>query len=192
MRSKFLAAAGRVAARYGKIAGVLAMGLVLGAFGMRVVSASIPDSSGSIHGCRNSLTTMLRVIDDSSQSCGSDETALNWDQDGVKGYARIVFNGGTGTYSLDSAHSKNISNFFSSTSHGVISHWPICLTLSTVPNGMTVEGDTTVVYDVKDAGGNWADGAGGPGSICDVDTTGANVAMQLNSPVGSWFSAMFY
>lgn len=47
--------------------------------------ASIPDSgTGLIHGCYNTTTGALRVIDGATQVCGAGtETALNWNQRGL-------------------------------------------------------------------------------------------------------------
>ena len=57
-----------------------------------VAYANIPDSAGVIHGCysKTSSTSLppgsLRVIDTGlGQSCGQNEVALNWNQQGVKG-----------------------------------------------------------------------------------------------------------
>jgi hypothetical protein len=47
--------------------------------------ASIPDSSGVIHGCRNTSTGALRVINAPKQVCSSSEKALNWNQTGPAG-----------------------------------------------------------------------------------------------------------
>jgi hypothetical protein len=46
--------------------------------------ASIPDSNGVIHGCVKS-NSMVRIIDDSSQTCASGELSLNWNQTGPQG-----------------------------------------------------------------------------------------------------------
>jgi hypothetical protein len=51
--------------------------------GAGVAYATIPDSTGVIHGCYAKNGT-LRVID-SSAKCASGETALNWNQAGPKG-----------------------------------------------------------------------------------------------------------
>jgi len=58
--------------------------LVLLIFG-GIAYASIPDSNGVIHGCYKNSTGMLKVIDSSSQTCVSGETALNWNQTGPQG-----------------------------------------------------------------------------------------------------------
>jgi len=56
-----------------------------------IASATIPDSSGVIHGCYAKASGgappgTLRVIDTGlGQSCGLNEVALNWNQQGVKG-----------------------------------------------------------------------------------------------------------
>src|SRR6266480_803225 len=49
--------------------------------------ASIPDSNGAIHGCYAQRDGSLRVIDAPSQTCGSKETALNWNAQGPQGPA---------------------------------------------------------------------------------------------------------
>jgi hypothetical protein len=55
-----------------------------------VAYASIPDAGGLIHGCYKSDHGDLRVIDPSApkkdqNSCKTDETALDWNQQGVPG-----------------------------------------------------------------------------------------------------------
>ena len=50
-----------------------------------VAYASIPDSSGVIHGCYKKTRGMLRVIDSATTTCGNDETALTWNQTGPQG-----------------------------------------------------------------------------------------------------------
>ena len=68
---------------------VVAFAAALAAAG--IAYASIPDSSGVIHGCyakTSGGTTpgTLRVIDTGlGQSCGLNEVALSWNQQGVKG-----------------------------------------------------------------------------------------------------------
>src|SRR5206468_1655083 len=48
--------------------------------------ASIPDSSGVIHGCRGSRSGVLRVIDsDAGARCLAGEVALDWNQQGEPG-----------------------------------------------------------------------------------------------------------
>jgi len=52
-----------------------------------VASASIPDSSGSIHGCYQKLSGSLRVVDASTPACRGDEKSLDWNQVGPQGPA---------------------------------------------------------------------------------------------------------
>ncbi len=47
--------------------------------GVAVAYAAIPDSKGVIHGCRNSGSGLLRVID-SGQTCSASESSLDWVQ----------------------------------------------------------------------------------------------------------------
>jgi hypothetical protein len=64
----------------------IAIGIVLA--GGTVALASIPDSAGVIHGCRNNKDGSLRIIDtDAGQTCKSSETALPWNQTGPQGPA---------------------------------------------------------------------------------------------------------
>ena len=48
--------------------------------------ATIPDSTGVVHGCFQKASGMLRVIDTGAgQTCRSDETTLTWNQTGLQG-----------------------------------------------------------------------------------------------------------
>lgn len=60
----------------------LAVALLVGGAASAAVFASIPDSGGTIHGCYKNSTGTLRAID-STASCASGETALNWSQNGT-------------------------------------------------------------------------------------------------------------
>ena len=55
------------------------------AIGAGVAGATIPDGEGVIHGCYLKSGGQLRVVDDGTTTCGSKETALNWNSKGVKG-----------------------------------------------------------------------------------------------------------
>jgi hypothetical protein len=59
-----------------------AVGLALGG-GMAY--ASIPDSSGAIHGCYAQKDGSLRVIDSPAQTCKKGETGLDWSVQGPQG-----------------------------------------------------------------------------------------------------------
>jgi hypothetical protein len=52
---------------------------VIAVVGASIAYASIPDSSGVIHGCRNNGSGVLRVID-SGQTCTPAESSLDWVQ----------------------------------------------------------------------------------------------------------------
>jgi hypothetical protein len=53
-------------------------------------TAAIPDANGVIHGCRNTKSGALRVIDsEQGQTCGKDEAALPWNQAGPQGPAGV-------------------------------------------------------------------------------------------------------
>jgi hypothetical protein len=62
-------------------ASVVAIGLATSA----VVLAAIPDTSGVFHGCYKTNGGSLRVIDDASQTCATNETAITWNQTGPQG-----------------------------------------------------------------------------------------------------------
>ena len=67
-----------------KLLGLVLAACIIVAGGVAV--ASIPDGSGVIHGCyRTSSGHDLRVIDSSTESCTSNEVALNWNQTGPQG-----------------------------------------------------------------------------------------------------------
>jgi hypothetical protein len=60
--------------------------LVLVVAASTVALASIPDSNGVIHACRNKATGALRVIDsDAGRQCLPTEAALTWNQTGPQG-----------------------------------------------------------------------------------------------------------
>jgi hypothetical protein len=67
----------------------LLVGVVLGAIlaSAGIAVASIPDSSGVIHGCYKNTGNVkeLIVIDDAAQNCPSGYVALNWNQEGPSG-----------------------------------------------------------------------------------------------------------
>jgi hypothetical protein len=53
-----------------------------------VAFATIPDSSGTIHGCYKNINGNLRVVE-SASSCRNDETALAWNQQGPPGAGSV-------------------------------------------------------------------------------------------------------
>lgn len=70
-----------------RLGGGLALGIFLVALAGSVAVASIPDSAGVIHGCFQEKTGLLRVIDQSTNGCRPDETAIQWNQSGPQGPA---------------------------------------------------------------------------------------------------------
>jgi hypothetical protein len=67
---------------------LLASGVLVG-LAVGIAHATIPDTSGVIHGCYNpELADGLRVIDtDAGQACKADEEKLDWNQTGPPGPA---------------------------------------------------------------------------------------------------------
>lgn len=156
-----------------------------------IASAAVPDTGGTIHGCRNNLLGLLRVVDSASQSCNSGETSLNWDQNGVKGYARI-----NGT-SLDTAHSRNITNVTTNSIEGDDESFSTytCLTISGTPGTIL---STPYEYSdsaFKDGSGTWISPSGGgtpTGFSANCPST-ANVALvthQYQSPASPYYGTV--
>src|SRR4051812_36224058 len=67
----------------------LTLGLALGGLALAggVAYATIPDSSGIIHGCYTKSGGALRVIDATVTNCKSTETGLDWSMQGPQGPA---------------------------------------------------------------------------------------------------------
>jgi hypothetical protein len=68
--------------------------------GIGIAAASIPSSSGTINGCYNKVTHVLKVVD-SSSSCNGLENSLNWNQTGPAGPQGPAGPAGAGGASLD-------------------------------------------------------------------------------------------
>jgi len=66
--------------------GVLALAVVV-VVAAGAAYAAIPGPGGVIHGCIAKSTGSLRVIDNATQTCKSNETALSWNQQGQPGPA---------------------------------------------------------------------------------------------------------
>ena len=64
----------------GTAIGLVALIVALGG----VAYATIPDSSGTIHGCFNNVNGNLRVVE-SASDCRNNETAIDWNQQGPPG-----------------------------------------------------------------------------------------------------------
>ena len=67
--------------RLSLIALVVGVGVAAGG----IAYASIPDSSGLIHGCFQKDNGNLRVVDSSGKGCGTSEKSLDWSQTGPTG-----------------------------------------------------------------------------------------------------------
>src|SRR5215831_13289598 len=64
----------------------VALGILVGALvAGGAAYASIPDSSGVIHGCYQKNSGNLRVVDPSTDTCLPSEVGLNWSQTGPTG-----------------------------------------------------------------------------------------------------------
>lgn len=152
-----------------------------------VTQAAIPASDGTIHSCRNNTTTMLRVIDNASQACDSNESALNWDQKGVKAYGRVTYTNIGGTYSLDFNRSYNIANFQSSNVNiPIFGFRQFCITIAGTPENISAniendQGSTVKRVAIKDATG-WSST---DGAVCDQESPGSNV--YIVAPNGANF-----
>jgi len=100
-----------------------------------VAQASIPASDGTISGCRNNTTTMLRVIDSAASSCDANESTLNWDQKGVRAYAFVNYNSSGNSHTLDTNRSYNVANL--QYTDIPFSFRQICLTVNGTPKNVS-------------------------------------------------------
>lgn len=146
-----------------KLVAGLSSGVVLGVTGSAVVLASIPDSSGVIHACYRTGTGILakvRIIDNSTDSCTTNETAISWNQTGPQGPA------GSGEQQVFSNYKTVITGTPES--------------LFTVPNFGHIEADCdNGVGLVNDTTFTWKEGAGSdiePGSIAHTNRQGTIVS----------------
>lgn len=65
---------------------LLTIGIVCAILFSSVAYASVPDSNGVIHGCRNNILHTITVRDDASQpKCPAGTTSLDWNQTGPAG-----------------------------------------------------------------------------------------------------------
>jgi hypothetical protein len=71
--------------RFRFLAGAACAGLVAALAAGGAVLASIPDSTGIIHGCSDTYSGALRVIDAPTQQCAPGEVAIFWNQTGANG-----------------------------------------------------------------------------------------------------------
>jgi uncharacterized protein YjbI with pentapeptide repeats len=61
----------------------IALAAVIGGLTTAGVMAAIPDNDGKIYACySNGILGRVKIIDNTTQTCGNNEAAINWSQDG--------------------------------------------------------------------------------------------------------------
>lgn len=178
-----------IQANYKMIAVILFASLAGGLIStVLVANAAIPASDGAIYGCRNNTTTMLRVIDNSSQSCDSNESTLNWDQKGVKAYAFVGYS--SGTHTLDTNRSYNITDF--QYSLPAFATRQFCFTINGTPKNISAMtsaisgGRNIVAAGIKDSSG-WTSAD----NTCDTQSPGSNVFVKVQDYGTSFFVTVY-
>ena len=85
--------------------------LVVGGAAVGIAYAAIPNG-GVINGCYATSNGSLRVIDPTSSTCKSSETALNWDAHGTQGPsgATGAYRAGTGATGADGCNGVDRRN----------------------------------------------------------------------------------
>lgn len=74
---------GRWVGKQAKFLVAVALAAVIGGVTTAGVLAAIPDADGTIHACySNGVLGRVKIIDSASQTCGNNETAINWKQNG--------------------------------------------------------------------------------------------------------------
>ena len=68
-----------------KLAGIAGVWCAITVLGNTRVLASVPDASGTFHACYTRSNDTVRLIDDSTTKCKSDETSISWSQAGPPG-----------------------------------------------------------------------------------------------------------
>src|SRR5438128_1132163 len=87
--------------------------------GGAIAYASIPDSSGVIHGCYTVSGGALRVIDTAKgQTCATGQHGLNWNQKGPRGPAGPAGVSGYGVARCTLAEDTTTGNYFVASSSG--------------------------------------------------------------------------
>jgi uncharacterized protein YjbI with pentapeptide repeats len=71
--------------QHSKLLAGIAAGLMVGGAASAAVLASIPGANGVIHGCYRTNNGTLRIIDDTTETCAGNETAISWNQQGPAG-----------------------------------------------------------------------------------------------------------
>ena len=153
------------------------MAAVVGGVSTGLVMAAIPNASGQISGCyRNSgglanPKGSLRVIDaEASENCGGNETALNWDQDGWKGYGYIDSTG-----VLDASRSKNVTSLTT-----IANGTGYCIFTDSNPTLITASGDAFSTETFRGADVRGTESAK-DGALDDLCGTTAKAIIRTNS-----------
>lgn len=74
---------GRWLGKQAKFLVAVALAAVIGGVTTAGVMAAIPDTDGTIHACySNGVLGRVKIIDNTTQTCGNNETAINWKQNG--------------------------------------------------------------------------------------------------------------
>jgi hypothetical protein len=194
---------GWVKTRTKLIAGV-SVGVVVGAAGAAVVNASIPAANGTIYACyttnNTSFLARVRIIDNSTQTCNTSETAINWNQQGPAGptgpqgpagptgpegpagdsanvaYGIMIYDANTDTYNLTNSH-----NVTSAVHRLDADNKPgYCITVNFTPKNAMIDRATNNVAsptaDTKDASGTWLLRGTDPDPCSDLPSTNVWVA----------------
>ena len=111
-----------------------ATAIVVGGLSVGVASAAIPDGSGVIHGCYDNKGA-LRIIDDSTTTCKSQETTLNWSQSNASGGDQALAYGQLHFWNDNGPHAE----FYTQTSSGIASVRPIANALVPEVEGACVD-----------------------------------------------------
>lgn len=74
---------GQWVGRQAKFLLAVALAAVVGGVTTAGVLAAIPDADGRIYACySNGILGRVKIIDNTTQTCGNNETAINWSQNG--------------------------------------------------------------------------------------------------------------
>ena len=63
----------------------ISVSVIMGGLGSAAVMAAIPDTNGVIHACWRNNSGALKIIDNATQTCAGNETAITWNQTGPAG-----------------------------------------------------------------------------------------------------------
>ena len=130
--------------------------------GAGVATATIPDSTGTIHGCYKKANGNLSIIDTGNgATCQSSETAVAWSQKGVQGLAGPQGvqgqQGSQGSAGPDGVDDYSIATAQATTSSGHASALASCPTGSVaVGGGFDVPASANVTpYESESDGAGW-------------------------------------